>query len=337
MDTVDSDQETSKFACTKCGKKFKDNRGLQQHYRKKIPCDRKIQCSKCGKVFADVTHLDRHVNDRKTPCEPIVGEKPPEVKLGENKCQFCGRNYISEGRLRQHLQKCKIANNKKVFDGNAFKPGMEVLSEKVESAETLCKELVITRQENRELKEEMSEMKEMLRTLLANQAHANQSVNINHLTIGTMNNNIIINNFYGNQHVESLDPRMIIETLKLDFHKVFPAITELVHGDETLTENHNIYLPNLKTEKVLVWQGDEQKKIWQTTTIREVLPILMKRGVDLLYKADDDLSAIGQLLTDEEGDKFEMLINKQRSKTITDEDIEEIKPILYKMKMLQKK
>lgn len=322
MDSVNA--ETSDlFQCPKCGKKLKDNRCLQVHLKRKLPCDRDktLRCEKCGKVFEHKGHYDRHINDRKTPCEPIVGGVAPSVENNENKCVFCNRNFTSKKRLENHAKTCKVANNRKVYAGGEFKPGLEVLTQIVSqtdnSREITMKELA------KYLVDEMESRRSDQRVV-----NVTQNITQNF----TQNNLIIINNFEGKQNLDKINMQDVIKTLKMEMHEIIPTLTEKIHHD--VEENRNIYLPNLKDDKVLVLKTEGTKKVWNAMQLREAFIILMRHGVDLLYKADDDLSAIGKLLTDEEGDRFEMLINKQRSNSIYDEDIEAIKPVLYKMHVL---
>lgn len=320
MDTLD----IILYECNKCNKTFSTKQTYQRHKNRKNPCDREFRCSKCGKKFDKQQGLDRHLEDRKTPCEPIVGNEAPTVAAGENKCIFCGRDFTTPKRLENHIQKCKIANNKKVYSNGEFKPGMEALADRVEiinGKKYVSYDSLVDFKE--ELKKEIKS--EIIGTTVNNTF--NGPVQINNITI----------NFDGKQYVDHLNAAEIVKLLKGELHEIIPAITHMVHGDKNIVQNHNIFLPNQKEDKVLVLTGSDDKKKWEVRTLREAFRVLMKRGVDIMYAADDELSAMNQLLTDEELDKFDMLINKQRSNSIYDEDIEELKPILLKMKLLVNK
>jgi hypothetical protein len=314
-------EEESIYKCDKCSKEFTTAKALKQHSKRKIPCDRKLQCIKCGKSFDNMGHLNRHLENRKTPCEPIVGGEAPTVSIGENKCIFCGRDFTTPKRLENHIQKCRIANNKKVYSNGEFKPGMEALADKVK---IINGKQYVSLDSLVDFKEELKkEIKSEITGMTINNTF-NGPVQINNITIS----------FDGKQALDHLDANKIVELLQGEMHKIIPAITDMVHGDPGIIQNHNVYLPNLKEDRVLVVKAEGKTKKWEARTLREVFKTLMKRGVDVMYKADDELSAMNKLLTDEEGAKFEMLINKQRSNSIYDEDIEEIKPILAKMKLL---
>lgn len=314
---MDETESVESYSCEKCGKEFAQKRYLTQHINRKTPCNSKIKreykCHKCGKSFDHRGNYVRHLEDRKTPCEPIVNDEPPIVLAGEDKCPFCGRVYKNAKRLEEHLQKCKIANNKKVYNGGTIQPGQEVLLEKIERLESLVEKLV------------------------THQINSQQVTNhvTNHIHIENMQqNNIVVNNFFGEQDFKGIAPTDVVKMLKLDLSDIIPKLTSMIHGTPDLKSNHNIFLPKPSSDKVMVLDKNRDKQEWKLETLQKIIPILMKRGVDLMYKADDDLTEMGNLLSDEDGDKFEMLINKQRSNTIDDEDIEKIKEVLHRMTAL---
>jgi hypothetical protein len=301
---------------------------------RKTACDEKIQCSKCGKTFTQDWELERHMN-RKTPCEPIVGGVPPVVKQGENKCKFCGRVSASADALRKHLQKCRIAANKKVYTPEGPKAGRDALFDltpnDVTTAVASRDDILIAMMQN--MQQDFKQMKNEISELKQNQNKPNVVVN------NTINGNvnIQINVFTAKPYMEGIDFQRALSLLKKPDHEIISEITEMIHGDQNLPQNHNIYMLSPKENQVMIFSGDEKKKEWTKTDLRKAYSILMKHGVDLLYKADDELSAMNKLLSDEDGDRFEMLINKQRSNSIYDEDIEAIKPVLVKLKMIAQK
>lgn len=99
-----------RFKCHKCNHSFASRRNLENHFNRKIPCDRGIRiyacmdchkdfdshCAlkkhmgnkygcgnnrpyficKCGKQFVWQSDLNKHQRRRKTPCKPINIEPP---------------------------------------------------------------------------------------------------------------------------------------------------------------------------------------------------------------------------------------------------------------------
>lgn len=104
--------------CKKCGLKFSTFQMLEKHYKRKIPCDRKLKCEKCNKEFKLKANLIRHQN-RKTPCEPMLHGNP-STKVGPETCIYCRKVFKSKYTVKKHYNICKIKNG-----------GMEILFEEV--------------------------------------------------------------------------------------------------------------------------------------------------------------------------------------------------------------
>ena len=101
----DEELETNPFAKTKyscCGKKFKTEQGLNNHWRHQCPqnSEREILvCDLCKKDgFNNPGNLELH---KKYHC----GENPDAIKLT---CQFCNQNIKSRpDQLKKHEEKCE--------------------------------------------------------------------------------------------------------------------------------------------------------------------------------------------------------------------------------------
>jgi hypothetical protein len=104
--------------CEKCDRTFSNIQNLENHWKKKIPCDRELKCEKCDKEFKHISNLQRHQN-RKNPCEPIAGD--PTKNTPPNTCHFCYRKFAHKQSLQHHFNICKIKNG-----------GMELLYKKIE-------------------------------------------------------------------------------------------------------------------------------------------------------------------------------------------------------------
>lgn len=89
-----------KHVCQKCGKEFTQERYLQNHLNKKVPCDKKHKCVKCNKEFPSNSALSAHLN-KITSCVP---KETLMTDFTENKyiCQYCNKTYATTSSLKRH-------------------------------------------------------------------------------------------------------------------------------------------------------------------------------------------------------------------------------------------
>jgi hypothetical protein len=100
--------------CNKCGKKFAERRYLDQHKRKKVPCDKRFICPKCFHVFKTKRELYRH-EQRITPCDSNEASKINDNP--NNICSKCYHLFATKGSLTRHLNTCKSSKkDKAIFD-----------------------------------------------------------------------------------------------------------------------------------------------------------------------------------------------------------------------------
>lgn len=69
------------------------------------PADGKFSCQYCGKKFADNKDLNRHKN-RKVPC--FTHEVTQEQLQNPNKCIHCNRPFAKHSNMVRHLSTCKF-------------------------------------------------------------------------------------------------------------------------------------------------------------------------------------------------------------------------------------
>ena len=96
---VEKPKKNKPYVCKKCNKGFKKRHHLDNHNRRKTPCDVKHECQKCHKVFISKTSLKRH-EDRVTSC---TIEKVQKVNIDNiYKCYMCNKEFTTVSNLRRH-------------------------------------------------------------------------------------------------------------------------------------------------------------------------------------------------------------------------------------------
>lgn len=223
--------------CEKCKIKFGTIQNLENHLKKKIPCDRILKCNKCDKTFNHKGHLTAHQN-RKTPCEPIQGD--PTKRTPENACHFCYKKFKSKYSLKNHFGVCKIKNG-----------GMALLFKKVERLE----------RENKEMKEQITKSDTKM---IVNGGYQNQHITQNIETQNIVNhtnttfNFTLINFGEGQEEIVKILAQEI-EKLRLDSRDDIPYIKQVkdriiglvmqVHRNPEQKELQNIYVTDPESPK----------------------------------------------------------------------------------------
>ena len=248
-------------------------------------------CVKCGKVFGKPCLLKRH-NQRKTSCAPIVSHTDLAVaeQARHHACKFCGHRFASAPGLSRHMKNsCKIAGSAE---------GMEKLYE-----HTLKKH----HQETAVLRAQVAALQSQVQALALPQAsasavtqHAQVIVNAPQVTT----NNIININLFGGEKTDHIGlPQvrgLLDQTLKINQDPVQAAAqaliraATLIYSDPTHPENLTCYLPNKKTDDVMV-HGDGG---WQIQPCQVVLPPMAARSCDLLFDNQpfEDAALYGDLM-----------------------------------------
>jgi len=243
---------------------------------------------------------------RKTTCAPIIdiADLPPDVledpNLEQKKCRYCGRTFSSPENMKRHVRNaCKIVPNEK--NGIA---GMEQLYEHT-----------IRRQEMRiaALEEQNLQMVALMpHTLTAGevgiQQHGNGTINVDNRKMINSNNNIVINVF-GKESMDHVTPVTIRKILEESLRN--PLISQavqsvvlktamLIYSDPEHPENLTCYLPNKKTNDVLVHTNRNGILGWEVLPTSLVLPPMAITSIDAIFDNQpfDDAEMFKLLMVD---------------------------------------
>jgi hypothetical protein len=102
------------FECEKCKKKFPSKTSLNQHHKRKTPCEKPngFSCNRCLKVFPAKSKLEKHTL-RKKPCV-IIGEKQ-EIMYPERELEVYKekKKIDMEYRMLEHKLELQLIQAKK--------------------------------------------------------------------------------------------------------------------------------------------------------------------------------------------------------------------------------
>lgn len=225
------------LTCEKCKKIFGTIQNLEQHTRKRIPCDRVLKCGKCNKEFKHTGNLRRH-HRRKTPCDLIAGD--PTIEVDNMSCIFCRRAFKSKYNVKAHYNVCKIKNG-----------GMSILFDEVKRL----------KEKNNEIQNEMKILKNKLGATINgdNNINGNDNNVLNHTNTEI---NFTINCFGGDEAYETMQkilqseaPKLLYKDQACDLPRtkqIQDRITELVlscYRNPDHKELQNVYVTDPQTTK----------------------------------------------------------------------------------------
>lgn len=231
------------FVCKKCEKGFSEERYLQQHLKRKTPCDKKFICPKCRKSFGNDYTLKNHLN-RITPCVP---EEIPiiDATKEEFRCQYCNKTYSNKHNLKRHQKTC----------------------DKEANLQYLMKKL---------LEENNKEWEKRIEKIVGNTVMPNNTT-INNVTVNNVhnvqNNNLYLNVTicsFGNEDLSKLDTTKVMELIKDHTSDFIPKMIEQVHANPELPEYHNVFYDPKKDKAIVFAPISDNEKSWKIRDFKEV-------------------------------------------------------------------
>ncbi len=226
------------FQCSKCGKNFKERHHLENHNRRKTPCNVKHECTKCHKVFISKTSLKRH-GDRVTSC---ALEEIPVVTNDniENKCHLCGREFSTASNLKRHQKEVCNSSNTKII-----KQLMDRITQ-LESRETTPQTVI------------------------------NGNVNIQNNILNNNYMNVTICGF-GKEDFSKLDKNKVLDLIKNHEKDFMPQMIGHVHANPDMPENHNVFFDSERNKAIVYAAISEHENSWQAQDFEEVLKQITKK------------------------------------------------------------
>ena len=164
------------------------------------------------------------------------------------------------------------------------------------------------------------------------------------IKLSLKSNNSTINNYY-TQNVQNIQVlaynKTDISHLKdKDYKKVLrrgnfcvPNLVDAIHFNPNKPENHNIYIPNMKTGYVMCWNGES----WDIRNREDVIDDIYDEKSNLLIDKIEEWEEIGYKLDPIIMTKFNRFIGKMDDDILKNKVKEEIRFLLYNRRKLIKK
>ncbi len=290
------------YRCPKCELVFKKKWNYEYHIYRKVPCVVDIEkneedednheCPHCHKSYSNSFNLKKHIKICK-----LNKENEEEVqKKGKNVKQR--RVYPIKGmdnievlkNIRKEVieelnivDKTMMGVNTFVKMKNEIKPVIEDVKVEPVIIKGKIEEQTTERDEIRELKQEIQDLKNIVKeSLLTNQGTTTNQHISNHYTFLTqINQNIMINSF-GKEYVDMLETDYYLNLLTTPYDSV-PKLVNSIHFNKEKPSNMNIILPNKNLPFVYVFENGKWMIANKDNTLSHLVDINFER-VDDFYE-----------------------------------------------------
>ena len=249
-----------KYMCNRCGYIAKQKTHLLNHLNRKNICiplleDISIEEMKFTYGFEmnhnkpklnhnepKMNHNKENTNEPKmNHSEPKMNpNEPKNIQLPKNKeyiCSYCSNSYSTNSHMRRHEKTCKLKKEN---------------------------------ENEKNLKKQVEELKEMVEKLLINNTGNTTTNNTN--SNNTIHNTININN-YGEENTKYITSDYILNLLKFKPAKAIPELIKHTHFNEEHPENQNIKITNKKGPHIKVMKNNK----WELQDKEETITDLIDR------------------------------------------------------------
>ena len=249
-----------------------------------------ILCKKCNKEFKTKFLLDRHIK-RKIPCvsdKNLILKYDEQIQELNNKsinllsaslvsmtqCKFCEKYFSRKGNLQRHINSSCI--NKKEIENKLE----ELCYDKINIEKKYNKENINKLYNEINIqKNEIDLLKKTLETLINKQCNNNvtiqQIINNNNVT---NNNNLFVNlNSFGKENISHITEKDYNKYLT-GFFPGFIKFIEKIHFDDKMPENHNIFVTNLKSKYMYIYDEDK----WISKEKDDIIDNIIRKNYNLL-------------------------------------------------------
>lgn len=254
------------YECETCKKEFKYKSQYTRHIELKFGCDY-------------VKNTNKKINNIEKEIEVKVIKSLNNKNISKDyKCLFCNGNFSTKGNLTKHLNNvCQI------------KKKLQTKKDKINNDKIVYVNKIIN-----DDKKEIKLLRNTIAKLLKNQSsniiinnNNNNIVNTQNIT----NNNLMVNlNSFGKEdlsHITVTDYKKYLN----GFFRGFIEFIEKIHFDETVPQNQNICITNLKSKYLSVF--DDGK--WLTKEKNDIIDNLITKKYNLLSDKCEELEESKQI------------------------------------------
>jgi uncharacterized C2H2 Zn-finger protein len=299
------------YECNKCNIAFNYKKEYMRHMNKKKKCTENqiYECVECHKIYKYKSDYDRHIN-KKNPCtinnidNALIKTNNEEI-INIIKCNECNKEFTTTRSLKRHQK--EYCNKLNLINKDELLNIVKELQQKIKDNDN---DKIVSNNINNS---------------------NNNSNNISNSNIGnTINNttNITIN-AYGKEDLSHITDKDY-KTLFTKCNSLIPTLIELIHFNENKPENKNVYISNIKSQFVNVYDGQQ----WNLMNKNELFDDIYDNKCIIIIDKFDDMK---ELLNKNTINLFSKFIDKHETKIMKKSMNNKIQLMLYNNRNLIKK
>jgi hypothetical protein len=271
---------------------------LLKNSLEKYNIKRKIYESNLENFRKEILNLQKKLDSKQIENEPII----KRTDLSE--CLSCNKLFYKKNDMFNHIKKCEVYRKK------YFK----------------CKKILEQKKDNNKIKifeSPEDKIKDLLKELEEAKKKIEELSKSQNVTYNT--NNITLIAYNKQPDLSHLTNRDYLRIMNKGFKSV-PKLIEEIHFNPNKPENQNIYIPNIKNNYAMVWNG----KKWDLTNRKEIIEDMYDNNSNILIEKMEEMD--GNNIKDSIKRKFKRFIEKKEDDKIKNRIKDEIKLLLYNNK-----
>ena len=333
------------YECNKCHIVFNYKKEYDRHINKQKKCTENeiYECEKCHIIYKYKSDYERHIN-KKNPCKIINNENALVNILNEEindkkniiKCNECQKEFTTTRSLKRHQK--EYCNKLDFFEKDELIKIVKELEKKINNKNINIdnnnnKDINIDNNKDINIDNNKDNNIDSDKDKMTVNNNTNNTHSYNNNSYNTLNNsgnttNIIIN-AYGKEDLSHITDNDY-KTLFKKCNSLIPALIELIHFNENKPENKNVYISNIKSQYVNVYDG----KQWNLMNKHELFDDIYDNKCIIIIDKFDDMKEILNKTTIELFSKF---IDKHETKTMKKSMTDKIQLMLYNNRNLIQK
>ena len=304
--------------CNKCNKVFNKKSTYINHLNKKFSCIQNKSLQAVGRN-----------NVIKSTSKSIINESFLGLKNYQFDCIYCHKLLSTKSNYNRHIGSCKIKKELELEKkGNDLKEElfqsllcqMKMLSKQNEKIQYNYKtELDNIQMQNKKLQDDIQKQNEEIRNLRSSKTINNVNTNCNNTINQTIN--MLSYKDTDMSHMTIVDYVKCLDRANF----CVPQLLENIHFNPDKPENHNIYIPNLKNNLIMLFDGQG----WNLHNRDDTIDEIYEDKTNILVDKIEDWEKMGKKIDKVAIRKFNRYLDKKDTPGISNKIKDEIKLILY--------